>query len=109
MQLPGNIGGNINNPTPYNNLGDLLSGLFSVGFYIASFLMFFWLVWGAFEYLFAGGEKEKLGKAQKRITWAIIGFLFVALAFTFREFLQSLFPQSLPGGITPITTPPNTP
>lgn len=82
-------------------LGGILSGLLEITFLLASFLAFFWFVWGAFQYIFAGGDKEKLAKARSRITWAIVGLLFVALAFLIAQFVgQILQPkpgQSLPG------------
>ena len=43
-------------------------------FFVAgSVIMLFMLIWGAIEYITAGGEKEKLGNASKRITNALIG------------------------------------
>lgn len=104
LTLPG--GQIINSPTPqYNNLGQVLSGVFNVIFYLAFFLMFFWMAWGVFQYIFAGGEKDKLGKARSRITWAIVGFILIAIAFVLKDYLEGIFPQSLPGGVTNITRP----
>lgn len=103
LTLPG--GQTVTNSTPYNNLGDFLSGLFNVVFYLSFFLMFIWIAWGIFEYIFAGGEKEKLGKARQRITWAIVGFLITALAFVLKDFAQGILNPSLPGGVTPISAP----
>jgi hypothetical protein len=68
-------------------LSTVLSDLFIIIFYLAGFLTFFWLVWGAFQYIFAGGDKEKLGKARARMTWAIVGLFFVILAYTLTVFV----------------------
>lgn len=73
-------------------LGGFLSPLLNVVLLIASVLMFVWMVWGIFEYIFAGGDKEKLGKARSRITWAIIGFIIVLLAFTISQYIREIFP-----------------
>lgn len=91
---------------PNMKIGDLLSSGLELILYLTGALMFIWLVWGIFQYIFAGGDKEALGKAQKRITYAIVGFLLVAIAFAISQYLQTIFPQNLPGGVTPITKPP---
>src|SRR5438477_256368 len=86
----------------FTNLSSLMSGFFQIGFYLATFLAFIWFVWGAFQYIFAGGDKEKLGKARARITWAIVGLIIVALAFLVAQYAgQILKPNNgqvpLPG------------
>mgnify|MGYP001567243384 FL=1 len=72
------------------NLGSVLSSLFEIAFFIAAFLAFFWLVWGAFQYIYAGGNKENLAKARSRITWAIVGLLLVAVAYIVSQFAQQI-------------------
>lgn len=62
-------------------LGDVLSSLFNIVLLLAVVLAFFWLIWGAFHYIFAGGDKEQLSKARAKITWAIVGLIMTALAF----------------------------
>ena len=70
------------NPVPkFKNLGDFLTGLFDVVFYLAFFLAFFWIVWAAFQYILAGGDKTKLAEARKRIIFALVGLIVIALAF----------------------------
>ncbi|MFA5932633.1 MAG: pilin [Microgenomates group bacterium] len=110
LQLPGGtevtlpVGGNsaIASPT----IGGIITPALEAVFLIASVLMFVWMVWGIFQYIFAGGEKEKLAKARSRITWAIVGFIIVLLAFTLSRYIQEIFPaRSVP--ITPITEPTN--
>lgn len=105
LSLPGNTT-TVDNPTPYHNLGELTTGGLNLVFYITFFLMFFWMAWGVFQYIFAGGEKESLSKAQKRITWAIVGFIIVMAAFLLYLYFQTLIPQALPKGVTPISVPP---
>lgn len=81
-------------------LGAILSDLFIIALYLAIFLTFFWLVWGTFQYLFAGGNKESLAKARSRITWAIVGFIIILLAFAITQYaaqiLQPRFGIPLP-------------
>lgn len=70
----------------FNKLGDILSAFLQIIFYLAIFLAFAWLAWGAFQYLLAGGKKEELAKARARITWAIIGLIIILLSYTLTQF-----------------------
>jgi len=74
----------------YSNLGTVLSPLLDIIILLAMFLTFWWLVWGAFEYMTAGGGKEGLAKARARITWAIIGLLFILIAFLIAQFIEQI-------------------
>lgn len=95
--MPGTVGSILQNPeipgfkaTEFTDLGSFLTGLFEIAFFIATFLAFFWLVWGAFQYIYAGGNKENLAKARSRITWAIVGLLLTAVAYIVSQFTQQI-------------------
>lgn len=50
--------------------------------YTASAVIFvFMVLWSALQWIMSGGDKEKVGAAQKRLTYAIIGIVFLAVAF----------------------------
>lgn len=86
------------------SFGTIVSGFLRVVFFIAGFLMLFWLSWAVFQYIFASGDKEKLAKARARITWAIVGFLITVIAFALSEYAQQIFPlQNVP--LTEVTVP----
>ncbi|MDD2822581.1 MAG: pilin [Candidatus Daviesbacteria bacterium] len=86
-------------------IGGFLTPLLDVVFLIASVLMFVWMVWGIMQYIFAGGEKEKLAKARSRITWAIVGFCIVLLSFTISQYAKEIFPpNSDPNSEQTVTT-----
>ncbi|MBI3485850.1 hypothetical protein HY025_02790 [Candidatus Daviesbacteria bacterium] len=88
---------NISPPSNFSksfvDLATTVSGFLNVIFYVVTFLMFFWFLWGVFEYLFAEGQKETLYKARNRIRWALIGFIFVILAFAISKYAGELVPQ----------------
>ncbi len=84
--------------------GDVISGLFTVGYTIVGFLAFFWFVWGAFQYILAKGDKEQLARARARIIWAIIGLVLFALAYSLTQFAQDIFPSKTPSPISLIPT-----
>lgn len=75
-------------------LGRVLTEAYQVIFLIATFTAFVWLVWGVFEYLFAGGDKNGIASARKRITWAIFGLIFVLLAYLIAQWAgQVILPE----------------
>lgn len=69
------------NPTGAGAISDFLSRLVILIFSIATIALIFMILWGAFEWLVSGGDKEKLSSAQKRIINAIIGIILFAIAF----------------------------
>lgn len=73
-------------------LTDVLSGLLNIALYIAAFLAFYWLVWGAWAYLFSSGKKEELAKARARISWALVGLLVVFMAYFIAKYASEFFP-----------------
>ncbi|MBI2020449.1 hypothetical protein HYS94_03420 [Candidatus Daviesbacteria bacterium] len=81
----------------FTNLADFLSGLLNIAFYIAGFLAFYFLVWGAFQYIMARGNKEELAKARARITWAIVGLFVVFTAYFIAKFASEIFPPGQGG------------
>lgn len=71
---------------PNANLGTLISGLLNIAFFLTTFMAFYWLVWGSFQYILASGNKESLAKARERIKWALIGLVVVFSAFLVAKF-----------------------
>lgn len=94
INIPGfpNVAGPENLKPGFTDLASILSGLYQIAIYIAGFLAFYWLIWGAYQYIMARGNKEELAKARTRITWAIIGLLIVLLAYTLARFASEIFP-----------------
>lgn len=62
------------------NPGVFIGGAINIFIIIAGIAMLIYLLYGAFEWIISGGEKEKLVKAQHIITNAIIGMFVVILA-----------------------------
>ena len=59
----------------------LLNNLITLIYIIASVIFIFWILWGAFQWLTSGGEKEAVAAARGRIINAIIGIILFAVAF----------------------------
>lgn len=91
--------------TSYTDLGSVISAALNLAIVIAAVLMFFWLIWGVFQYIYAGGDKENLGKAKSRITLAIVGFIIVIIALAISQFARTIIPQRENQSVTPVSTP----
>lgn len=66
---------------PTTPIGTILSNALIIIFIFAALLVLFYLIWGAFDWITSGGDKEKVGSARKKIYAALIGFAILALAF----------------------------
>lgn len=62
-------------------ISDFLSRAIVLIFSVASIVLIFMLLWGAFEWMISAGDKEKIAGAQRRIINAIIGIILFAVAF----------------------------
>ena len=58
-----------------------LSNLIKLIFAIAAIVLVFMLIWGAYEWIVSGGDKEAVAKARGRILNALIGLAVLAVAF----------------------------
>lgn len=57
-----------------------VAGLVKIFILIASLFLLIYLLWGAFDWIISGGDKERITKAQSKITNAIVGMLLVFVA-----------------------------
>ena len=93
---PGNTPTNNNFPAETFTVATAISSFSVVALYVGGALMFFWAIWGVFDYIKAEGNKEALAKARKKIQWAIVGFVILILAFFVSDTLSKIL---IPGGI----------
>ncbi len=56
---------------------------------IAALAAFFYMLWGAFEWITAGGESGKIESARKKITGAVVGLAVLACVGVLFLALQS--------------------
>ncbi len=82
--FPGWIGGN-------DALQVFISGLINVALGLGGVVSFFLLLWGGYEYMTAGGDKEATQKAVKRITTAMVGLAILLSSFAIIYIVQTLF------------------
>lgn len=65
----------------FANLGDFVNNFLTLAFAVALLVVLIMLIWGAFEWITSGGDKEAVGKARNRIINALIGLAVLAVAF----------------------------
>lgn len=64
----------------------------------AVILALFFLIWGGFDWMTSGGDKQKLASARQKITFAIVGLIIVFLAFFIINLISYFFGISTSGG-----------
>lgn len=65
----------------YSDLGAFVTNILTVSFIVAVLVVLIMLIWGAFEWITSGGDKEAVAKARNRIINALIGLAVLAVAF----------------------------
>lgn len=65
----------------YATLGKFVNNVLTLAFGLALLVVLVMLIWGAFEWITSGGDKEAVGKARGRIINALIGLAVLAIAF----------------------------
>src|SRR3990167_214780 len=87
------ITGNINTPSfiPTATLPDIIGWLLRIFFIVAGLMMVYNLLYGGFEWIMSTGDKEKVEKARKRITSAIIGIVILFASIAIIIAIESIF------------------
>ncbi len=65
---------------PAAGIGKLLSVGIQLFFLVGAFALLIYLLWGAFDWLTSGGDKERLAKARLKIVNALVGMLLMVVA-----------------------------
>lgn len=61
--------------------GKLITSGIQIVFIFAGLAVLIFLVWGAFDWILSGGDKEKVAGARRKITNAIIGLFILSVAY----------------------------
>lgn len=67
--------------SPTASVSNIITNAITIIFVIAIVLVLAFLIWGAFDWITSGGDKEKVANARKKIMAALIGLVILALAF----------------------------
>ena len=104
-------------------LGAIVSALLTYIFPLAGILLLLYLIYGGFQFMTSGGDPGKAEVAKRIITYAIIGFVVVFLAFWIVQIVaktlglqdieQTFVPQPTPTqppqAAQPVSVPPDFP
>jgi len=67
--------------------GTFIGGAINLFLIVAGITMMIYLLWGGLDWITSGGEKEKIAKAQGKLTNAVIGIFIVIFALTLFNFI----------------------
>lgn len=81
----------VNLPSGVDMLPKTISAGIQILFVTVAVLSFVFLLLGGISWITAGGNKEGLEKAQKRVTYSIVGLIITLLAFIILGFIQTTF------------------
>lgn len=73
---------NVGGSDPIKGLGKFIGFGIQMFLLVAGMFLLLYLLWGAFDWIASGGEKEKISKAQSKITSALIGIVLVFVVLT---------------------------
>jgi len=76
-------------------LASLMARLWQTMVIIGSLLVILYFVWGAIDWLTAGGSEEKLKKARGRMVDAFIGLALLVASYAIMRFMEFVFGFSL--------------
>ncbi|MCL4365669.1 hypothetical protein M1437_00370 [Patescibacteria group bacterium] len=77
----------INRPSQgFATLGNAINNIITLAFAIAVLVVLIMLIWGAFEWIVSGGDKEDVIIEPGRIINALIGLAVLAVAFALARF-----------------------
>ena len=65
----------------FKTISNFIANVFTIAFAIAILLVLVYLIWGAFDWITSGGDKEAVAKARNKIINALIGLAVLAVAF----------------------------
>lgn len=60
-------------------------------FSLAGIALLTFLIWGGFQYLTSAGDPKKTESAKNTLTWAIVGFIVIVVAFWLTQIMSYVF------------------
>ena len=73
------------------DIGALVSALLPFVFVLAGLALFIYLIMGGFQLMTSAGDPKGMESGQKKVMYAIIGFLIIFASFWLVQILQVVF------------------
>ena len=79
------------NPPPagLNEIEQVFSNVISVIVGLGFIALLVMLVWAGFKYLMSGGEPKAVQAAHQTVTWALLGIVFMAIAWLILQLIKA--------------------
>lgn len=84
IRLPGSIS---SIPRGAEGINNLIRVGIDLLFIVGAVMSLFFVIWGAIDYMSAGGRKDGAAEARKKITYALIGLMLLGLSFFIVRFV----------------------
>lgn len=68
-------------------IAQMIANSLKIAFSVAGLILLAMLLWGGISWMTAGGDKEALATAQKRVSSALIGFVIFMSVFAIINFI----------------------
>lgn len=96
-----NIKSRVDEISPLNEFGPTLEGLMRGLLFVGALLTFFYLLWGALDWILSQGDSGKVEAARKKITSALVGLAVLASVGAVFLVLQTFLGINILQGGTP--------
>lgn len=73
------------------NIAWIINKLIAFIFPLSGILLFFFLVWGGYDFLLSGGNPEKIKSGQAKMTSAVVGFILLAASYLVVRLIAMIF------------------
>lgn len=75
----------------FTTLSDIVSNALPFVFGIAGIMLFAYIVWGGFDFLTSMGDPKKAEAGKNKITYAILGFVIIFVAYWIVQLVIYIF------------------
>lgn len=96
----GNIEENLGGGWPFTDLGVLIRVLMQTVMLVAGLLVLGLLILGGLSYITSQGDKMQVDKAQKILTYALVGFVIIVASYAIARVIETVFGVAIVSGIT---------
>lgn len=80
----------------------MLQNVINAALVLSAVVAVFLIIYSGFQYVTSSGDKEKVDAARKRLTYAIIGLVFIIMSYTIILFIS----QFTGVGVNQLLSPP---